>query len=205
MIHPMTELRYISSKMGFGVFATADIPKGTITYVVDDLDIVIPLDDAKLQDPVYGPLIERYGYTDRNGNWIISWDIGRYVNHCCHPNTITTGYDMEVAIRDIKEGEEITSDYGVYAFEETIKLSCDMADCRKELTPFDFDQCVHDWDEVVKATLPFVGQVEQPLMPYWNDPFEATSLQNYLNTGEGYRSVVLCKPNQANIGTLDYR
>ena len=32
MIHPDTELRFISPEIGFGVFATKLIPQGTITW-----------------------------------------------------------------------------------------------------------------------------------------------------------------------------
>ena len=38
MIHTDTELRFVSPEMGFGVFATKLIPRGTLTWVRDDLD-----------------------------------------------------------------------------------------------------------------------------------------------------------------------
>ena len=38
MLHPHTELRHVSKQIGYGVFATQLIPKGTITWVRDDLD-----------------------------------------------------------------------------------------------------------------------------------------------------------------------
>ena len=38
MLHPHTELRHVSKLIGYGVFATQLIPKGTITWVRDDLD-----------------------------------------------------------------------------------------------------------------------------------------------------------------------
>lgn len=36
----------------------------------------------------------------------------RYVNHSCEPNTMVFKNNSDVAVRDIKKGEEITSDYG---------------------------------------------------------------------------------------------
>ncbi|MHC5084588.1 MAG: SET domain-containing protein, partial [Planctomycetota bacterium] len=33
MIHPDTELRKVNETIGYGVFATRHIPKGTILYV----------------------------------------------------------------------------------------------------------------------------------------------------------------------------
>jgi hypothetical protein len=38
MIHPNTELRFISPEVGYGVVAREFIPKGTITWVLDELD-----------------------------------------------------------------------------------------------------------------------------------------------------------------------
>ena len=42
MLHPHTELRFVSPEIGYGIFATAFIPKGTITWVKDELDRIIP-------------------------------------------------------------------------------------------------------------------------------------------------------------------
>jgi hypothetical protein len=39
MIHPHTCIRYVNPQIGYGVFATAFIPKGTIVYVKDDLEL----------------------------------------------------------------------------------------------------------------------------------------------------------------------
>lgn len=39
MIHPDTELRLVDARIGYGVFASAPIPKGSILYVQDPLEI----------------------------------------------------------------------------------------------------------------------------------------------------------------------
>ena len=41
MIHPKTELRFVNDDIGYGVFATEFIPKGTILYVKDELEIKV--------------------------------------------------------------------------------------------------------------------------------------------------------------------
>ena len=51
MMHPSTELRHIDPELGFGVFATSLLPKGTITYVWDPLEIEIRPDNPSLQEP----------------------------------------------------------------------------------------------------------------------------------------------------------
>jgi hypothetical protein len=40
LIHPDSELRFINPVMGYGLFATKTIPKGTVTWVGDPLDLV---------------------------------------------------------------------------------------------------------------------------------------------------------------------
>lgn len=39
MIHPSTELRLVSPHVGYGVFASRTIPKGSLVFVQDPLDI----------------------------------------------------------------------------------------------------------------------------------------------------------------------
>ena len=41
MIHPNTKIEYINVQIGYGVFATHFIPKGTIVYVKDSLELEI--------------------------------------------------------------------------------------------------------------------------------------------------------------------
>ena len=38
LVHPDSELRFVNPVIGHGLFATRLIPKGTITWVGDDLD-----------------------------------------------------------------------------------------------------------------------------------------------------------------------
>lgn len=40
-MHPDTEIRHLSEEVGVGVFATKLIPKGTIVWIKDELDIVL--------------------------------------------------------------------------------------------------------------------------------------------------------------------
>ena len=51
MIHPHTRIHFINEEMGYGVFATQFIPKGTITYVKDSLELEITLEDYALHTP----------------------------------------------------------------------------------------------------------------------------------------------------------
>lgn len=47
MIHPDTELRFVTPDIGNGVFATRFIPKGTLTWVRDRLDQTFTPEDVE--------------------------------------------------------------------------------------------------------------------------------------------------------------
>jgi hypothetical protein len=40
-MHPDTEIQYVGEKIGVGVFATKLIPKGTIVWIKDELDMIL--------------------------------------------------------------------------------------------------------------------------------------------------------------------
>ncbi len=146
-----------------GVYATSFIPVGTITYIRDALELVIDDEQyARLPVSLQGP-VERYAYVDELGRRVLSWDLGKYVNHCCFPNTMTTAFGFEIAIRDILPGEEITDEYGLFNLETPMSLSCSRPDCRRVVSAEDLDRYYPVWDQQVKAALLQVRQVDQPL------------------------------------------
>lgn len=194
MIHPETELRHVSAVVGYGVFARRPIPRGAIVYVRDALEVEITPDHPLMDDPAYRPVIDRYSYMDDHGVRVISWDIAKYVNHCCHANTLSTGYGFEIAIRDIAAGEQITDDYRMFlAPGEEMPLACDLADCRGILRCDEFDQMADTWDRRIREALACLPKVDQPLMPFMDRKLKQ-SLTRYINTGRGYRSITCMKP-----------
>lgn len=188
MIHPSTELRHIDAQLGYGVFATERLPRGTITYVWDPLEVEILPDDPRLAEPVLREKIERYSYIDALGTRIVSWDHAKYVNHCCQCNTMSTAYGFEIAIRDIEAGEQITDEYGMFNMPEPMNLSCCRTPCRGQVKAGDLDQLWHAWDKKIMAALDVLELVEQPLWPLV-DSVTATQVERYARWGEGYRSV----------------
>ncbi len=195
MIHPDTELKKVNQTKGRGIFATSPIPKGTITYVKDPLEIEIEPGDSRLQDPVIREKIETYTYIDEKGTRILSWDNAKYVNHCCQCNTMSTGYGFEIAIDDIQAGEEITDEYGMFNFDYTLQLSCEKSNCRKTVSGNDLQTHYADWDDKVRSALQFLNAVDQPLSSLL-DKQTRKDLQHYLDTGNGYRSVLNLKLRQ---------
>lgn len=106
------------SKTGLGLFATSPILRGT--RIIQYIGELIPNGDEKrLTGKYLISLNEKYTIDGRKRN-----NLARYVNHSCKPNAYAEVIDDEIWIiakRRIKEGEEITFDYGKSYFEEFIK------------------------------------------------------------------------------------
>jgi SET domain-containing protein len=105
LIHPDSELRFINPAIGYGVFATSLIPKGTFTWVRDQLDqIVEPRLDTRLPE-MPAALLHRYSYLELRGR-VLCWDQVRFINHSCQANCRSTGFDLELATRDIQRARK---------------------------------------------------------------------------------------------------
>ncbi|MEQ9616838.1 MAG: SET domain-containing protein [Phycisphaerales bacterium] len=162
MMHPKTELRFISAEIGHGVVATQDIPKGTITWVQDELDREFtPEFVAALGEP-YGGQLDTYCFRNHLGHWILCWDHARFVNHSFKSNCMTTAYNFEVAIRDIKAGEELTDDYGYLNIIEPFRAMDEGCD-RTVVYPDDLVRYHPVWDRKLRSVWPAIPSVNQPL------------------------------------------
>ena len=162
MIHPHTELRFIDPEMGYGVFATQFIPKGTITWMLDDLDREFTPEEVKGHPKIYRDIFEKYCYRNNKGNYILCWDHGRYVNHSFRSNCLTTAYGFEIATRDIHPGDELTDDYGYLNVDEPFAARSEGTD-RMVVYPDDTLRMYPAWDALVAEAFPRVLEVEQPL------------------------------------------
>lgn len=192
MIHPNTELKLIDEQVGYGVFATSDIPEGTIVYVKDSLELSISPTDYLMHSEDMKEVIEKYSYIDEKGNRIISWDFAKYVNHCCNCNSISTGYGFEIAIREIKRGEQITDEYGIFNLVKPMTLVCGEENCRKEIKPSDFETYYQEWDRKIKKSIMRLFEVEQPLMPFVDENTRG-ELDELFRNPEKYKSVYALK------------
>ena len=162
MIHPHSELRFISDEVGYGVFATRPIPKGTITWVLDELDREFtPEEIAELSAP-YQEILEKYCYRNSKGNSILCWDLGRFVNHSFDSNCLATAYGFEIAVRDIEPGEELTDDYGYLNITEPFR-GIEEGTRRKIVYPDDLVRYHKVWDKQVQSAIKHTLGVDQPL------------------------------------------
>ena len=162
MIHPKTELRFISKEVGYGVFATDFIPAGTITWVLDKLDREFRPEEFFAMDLVYQNIIDTYTFRNNIGNYVLCWDHGRFVNHSFNSNCLTTAYDFEIAIRDILPGEQLTDDYGYLNIKDPFTAE-DEGTERKIVYPDDLVRYYKVWDEQILKVFGKINAYEQPL------------------------------------------
>ncbi len=91
---------------GQGVFADKNFQKGEIVLHWDISHILTKEEFAQLSDKDQ----EYVAYKD--GKYVLMQEPERYVNHSCEANTEPKDFS-DVTTRDIKKGEEITSDYSL--------------------------------------------------------------------------------------------
>lgn len=166
MIHPRTRVLEVSPDIGLGVFAAVDLPRGTITWAADPLDRVLtPAQIAAMPNAMARDLLDRYAWEDADGNYVLTWDNARFVNHSCAPNCISSGFGFEIAVRDIAAGEELTNDYAELGLreDETFNCLCGRPGCRGFIAPTDRQRMQPQWSSQVRQSLPEVFRVAQPL------------------------------------------
>lgn len=164
MIHPDTDLRYISPEIGWGVVATKLIPKGTITWVFDPLDQVFTPDDIRLLHRVYRDKLQTYCYRDNEGNFVLCWDNARFVNHSFNSSCMSTPYNFEIAVRDIHRGEELTDDYGYLNLTEPFDAAPEPGSSRSRVMPDDLLSFHDRWDTQLRDAFRLLSKVQQPMI-----------------------------------------
>ena len=169
MIHPDTELRFISPEIGLGVVATKLIPKGTITWAFDSLDQIIAPPTLAQMDPLRKAFLEKYCYRDHHGDYVLCGDHSRFVNHSFRSSCISTAYNCELAVRDILPGEELTDDYGYLNPAEPFNCVPEPGSARTQVLPDDLLNFHADWDAQLRAAFQEFACVPQPLL-YLLDP-----------------------------------
>lgn len=169
MIHPDTELRPVNDQIGLGVFATRPIARGSIVWVLDELDLRFSPERVRQLGKRYQTLLERFGYLNAQGERILCWDLARWINHSCEANVLSTGWDLDIAIRDIAAGEEITTDYGCLNLERSFRCHCGAPECRSTVYPDDFEQLAERWDASAQRAFADLRRVPQPLWDWIPD------------------------------------
>ncbi|MCP5538239.1 MAG: SET domain-containing protein [Akkermansiaceae bacterium] len=188
MIHPSTELRLVDAVIGYGVFATKYIPRGTVIYAQDALELRVLPDAFSELNAECKSMVDKYSFIDPRGARVLSWDFAKYVNHRCECNTMSTGWGFEIAIHDILEGDEITDDYGLFNLEYDMEVSCGCTNCRGVVRGSDVDTYYREWDRKIRRALLNFNHVEQPLLSHLGDDVRS-GLNSYFRGESPYLSV----------------
>lgn len=117
------------SKTGLGIFAGEPIKKGTC--IIEYIGRVINEDEKYKSKSKYLFEVDSKMTIDGSSRS----NIARYINHSCRPNAeieIKNKRIFVLALKNIKEGEEIAYDYDTEYFEEHIKpKGCKCVKCLK--------------------------------------------------------------------------
>ena len=115
-----------SSKIhGKGVFANRNLKKGEIVMKWNTSTVLIKSEARKIPEKFKKYLVFS------NGKYIMAQPPEKYVNHSCKPNT-REGNHYDFAIRNIRKGEELTTDYSQNAPPHIkMKCACGNRNCKK--------------------------------------------------------------------------
>lgn len=145
MLHPAIIVKS-STIQGKGLFASADIKVGEVTWRRDADEARYHIDTIRTWPPEKQEKFWRYAYQVGDG-WYhgpesgVVTDPADYMNHSCDPNTWFVDDATMVARRDIKTGEEITYDYATSETAESFGLPhcrCGAPNCRKVVRGTDY-------------------------------------------------------------------
>jgi hypothetical protein len=117
-------------------------------------------------------MIYRYAFVSSHGTWVLCWDHARFLNHSCRANVMSTGWDFDLAIEDIRAGDELTNDYACLNLEEPFECLCGAPDCRRTIRNEDFEERADGWDDRIAAAFSQVLEVPQPLWQLLENPAE---------------------------------
>ncbi len=171
MMHPDTEIRFVSEEIGVGVFATKLIPKGTIVWIKDELDRILTEEYIDSLDKLQKEYIYKYSYLETDGIYVLHWDHAKYMNHSFIPNCVDTVYDFQLAVRDIQPGEQLTCDYGAIGDDEEFECIPEEGTTRTKVTANDYLIYYAEWDEMARTTFVYFNAVEQPLKHFIREQY----------------------------------
>ncbi len=139
---------------GFGVFAGEHIKKSEIIQPIKGKMRFLAVENKE----------DSLSYPDWIGvgknQWIDPDKPFKFINHSCNPNTGVKGKFDIIALKNIKEGDEVTIDYAIIEGDELWEMpcSCGAKNCRKIIRSVQFIP-----QKQYKKYLPFVPEYFQKL------------------------------------------
>jgi uncharacterized protein len=110
---------------GNGVFALRDFKKNEI-ILHWDISHVLSIETVDSMSKEEKKYISFF-----NNTYVVMQEPEKFVNHSCEPNTTAKNF-CDVAVRDIKKGEEITANYTEELLPNTsMECNCGSSKCKK--------------------------------------------------------------------------
>jgi len=116
---------------GKGLFAKRDIKKGEIIGVVKGP--IIPDNEDSYKK--YG---EDHLHPINYSEAILNSNFTKYTNHSCNPNCGLKDGIKIVAMKDVKNSEEITIDYDTLEYSWEMVCNCGSPKCRKKIRGYKY-------------------------------------------------------------------
>lgn len=142
LLHPDLVVKH-SPLSGRGLFTKKKLPKGTIVWRWnEENERIYTKGQFDGFSKRYRDIVRKYGneYDYERINYSI--DASKYWNHSCDPNTapLTTKIlYMDIAIKDIESGEELTFDYSLVLSPRwplSFRCNCGTKNCRSVIPKF---------------------------------------------------------------------
>jgi uncharacterized protein len=166
MLISCTAIRTVNDHIGLGVFATQPIPVGTVIWVEDNFDVRIPVEHFRAIAPGFQDVVYHNAYIPFGQDYyLLSWDGAKYVNHSCEPNCLSLTPQIEVAVRNIAAGEQLTNHYSFFGLEpwESFACHCNAKSCQGSVSIQPDDRLFRYRAKLVEAARKRAAFVEQPL------------------------------------------
>jgi SET domain-containing protein len=137
VLHPDIIIKH-GSISGKGLFVKRKIPKGTVVYRMKNDIRTYSKNQYDKFSKRYQKILEKFANEDNGGTIIHHIDGAKYGNHSCQPNCheLSSGHAyMDITLRDIEKGEELTWDYATLmpSWRRSIKCNCGFKNCRKKI------------------------------------------------------------------------
>ncbi|MDD5454042.1 MAG: SET domain-containing protein [Candidatus Ratteibacteria bacterium] len=131
VLHPDIILKR-SSVAGFGLFASKDIPIGTVIWKYGNVRVYTKEQYDKFSER-YKAILRHFCYEGSNETLVYCTDNSKYFNHSCDPNTMSIDTEKDITIKDVFAGEELTYDYGYWylKWNDAFMCHCGSDDCRR--------------------------------------------------------------------------
>ena len=164
---------------GKGYFADEDISIGTIIYFYGESDERYSKNEFKNLNKEKKKHLLDFAVEDEYGSWVET-SSGPFTNHSCNSNILPLyieGSYVSIAAKNIKKGDEITTDYSLFfsSSEWSMECHCNAPKCRKTIG-FGIHQDPNTeliWQERINHAIKYIHQVTQPITSS-NDKFAQT-------------------------------